>query len=740
MSANNALRDQLMEEFSPFSDIGGDTKVAESGGKFTIKMSRDGRPLKVVVDGATGKVQTTWGAATRNHASIGAALASEVFGNIKRWADAQMELLKRDAVSEKKLIPINGRLHSGERIADVARIDQIIDSRQRVDPSTEIFLIDGPAGIGKTNLIEQLALYRACNYRVTNKAPILHVKSRGRVLSNIQDLMAFSLQTLRSNITYDQVPVLARYGLIVIAIDGFDELGDPNGYELAWAQVGDLVNSVRGNGTIIMSGRDTFIGRERLIKDVPAIREASDTVNSLTLSVPTADQAKVWLRAHQWSDADFTSPSLSILLEEGSFALRPVFLRLLGENVKPKQIRESAVNFLVSMLVDHMIDRESKLFGKAVDSVLTRADLQKYVFNYMCEIAREMADSQTESLDSVTLSWISEASLGDGFPPEVVGLIKNRANVIAFLISDERPGYKKFINTHLMNFFLSHVTLDAIGNGEAPKYIRRNLLGSEFLSVFYDVAFEVNSKSPARVQRFLESAVFFPNRHTYFDRGLRNVGALVFSSLPFFTDRQEVAIKGFEIDECVVRGTSAEVHITDVVINQADCRKADLSATRFTNVNIINLIADEGTLLPFSFPLPSVLTDAKGVQITDPATIESWMDKRGRNQAETVSAGLATLKLAKHPIYKLLGRACRIRQYWLRAEDDIYGAKILLDKDWPLLKSVLDEHNFLREEIRQASGRPSAFVHIRQPDRILAEDPSDPEIVNFFRALSDRIK
>jgi hypothetical protein len=81
------------------------------------------------------------------------------------------------------------------------------------------------------------------------------------MLQNITDLMAFSLQTLRLSVTYDQVPVLVRHGLVTLAIDGFDELGDPNGYDLAWAQVNDLVVEARGQGQIILAGRETFIGR-----------------------------------------------------------------------------------------------------------------------------------------------------------------------------------------------------------------------------------------------------------------------------------------------------------------------------------------------------------------------------------------------------------------------------------------------------------------------------------------------
>lgn len=96
--------------------------------------------------------------------------------------------------------------------------------------STSILLIDGPAGVGKTVFIENLACNRARSYKVKRLPLLLHVKSRGRILTFLQDLIAFSLQTLRLDVTYDQIPTLVRRGLITLAIDGFDELGDPNGF------------------------------------------------------------------------------------------------------------------------------------------------------------------------------------------------------------------------------------------------------------------------------------------------------------------------------------------------------------------------------------------------------------------------------------------------------------------------------------------------------------------------------
>lgn len=734
-------REKLIEELSPFADIGAPIpKVAEKDGKLTLRMIRDARPLKVVLDTSTSKVQTVWGtSSTRSHASFAAMLASEGFANLRRWADAQKELLKRDAVSSKRLIPINGKTHDGVVVQGIDEVDALIGKAERREDATEILLIDGPAGIGKTNLIEQLALSRAEAYRTATRPLILHVKSRGRVLSNVQDLMAFSLQTIRSNITYDQIPILVRYGLVMVAIDGFDELGDPNGYELAWAQLGELVTYVRGAGTIILSGRDTFIGRNRLMKDVHALRPGIDVVTALTLNSPTPLQAKEWLKINQWTDANFELPAISVLLEEKSFALRPVFLTLLGEHVKPKQLREKPESYLTAMLVDHMVKREAKLFGKAVESKLSMAVIESFVLNFLYETARDMADSQAEALDTSSLTWIAEAALGDGHPNELVGVIRNRAGVVAFLAPDERPNYQRFINSHLMNYFLARVTIDAVSKGDVPKFLRRNLLGSEFLSVFIDVIAEAAESNFPQVESFIANALHFSQTHTHIDRGIRNVGALLLSALPHFKTDSARVLSDLQIDEAVLRGTASPVKLIGVVVNQADCRGADLSSVLFEDVNVSSLIADDASRFPESFPLPRIITDGAGGQISDAPEVEAWLNSRGRRLHDTVAQGLASETLRSHPIYKLLGRVCRIRQHWLRAEDEFVGVKIFQDPNWPTLITVLREHELLREETRQASGRSSAFVHIRQKDRILAEDRTDEDLAKFYRDLAAAI-
>ena len=261
---------QLGDELAVFGDLGtAPPDLTPIGRRLVTRLFRDGEELELTFDAdLQGRIveRSLDGEGQRTHASYAALLASERFGDLRRWADAQKALL------EPRLRDLDRNLVTGVFPDDGAakclrQVDDLLASwKPRDAGSVQVLLIDGPAGIGKTKFIEFLAWSRAHGFKTARRPLFLHVQSRGRVLTFLQDLIAFSLQTLRLNVTYDQVPVLARHGLVSIAIDGFDELGDPNGYDLAWGQVNDLVNEARGEGTLILAGRETFIGRERLVR------------------------------------------------------------------------------------------------------------------------------------------------------------------------------------------------------------------------------------------------------------------------------------------------------------------------------------------------------------------------------------------------------------------------------------------------------------------------------------------
>jgi hypothetical protein len=296
-------KDILLDDLAVFADLGADAPIIVQDNESLIAhFVRDGLNVELVFL-KNGSVIERHDSEEKRHSNFRSLLASPIFANLGKWASNQTLHLKSKV--SKETLPIQGKFSAVNDEGDVSFFDESLTNEKHRQSRVSVTLVNGPAGIGKTGLIRALSYRRASDYRRQQRPLILHVESRGRVLQNITDLMAFSLQTLRLSITYDQIPVLVRNGLVTLAIDGFDELGDPNGYDLAWAQVNDLIVSCRGQGSLILAGRETFIGMERMESALTALERSSDTLSVYTLSPIRANVATKWLTSCGWPEAAF---------------------------------------------------------------------------------------------------------------------------------------------------------------------------------------------------------------------------------------------------------------------------------------------------------------------------------------------------------------------------------------------------------------------------------------------------
>ena len=192
---------QLGNELALFADLGtAPPDLTPIGKRLVTRLFRDGEELELTFAAdLRGRIveRSLDGEGQRTHASYAALLASERFGDLRRWADAQRAFL------DPRLRELDRNLVTGVFPDDGAarclqQVDDILASwKPRDAGSVQVLLIDGPAGIGKTKFIEFLALSRARDFKTARRPLILHVQSRGRVLTFLQDLIAFSLQTLR---------------------------------------------------------------------------------------------------------------------------------------------------------------------------------------------------------------------------------------------------------------------------------------------------------------------------------------------------------------------------------------------------------------------------------------------------------------------------------------------------------------------------------------------------------------
>jgi hypothetical protein len=731
----------LVQELAVFADVGATPPVAETyNDSIIIRFTKSGDAISLRFQDDGTVYERVGTDVERKHISYKALLASDGFANLRVWASAQYEFL-RQTVSEERLLPMEGLLAASAAASQPADIDEVESylrgAREDSETRIRVLLVDGPAGVGKTALIERLAFRRARDYRAGGLPLILHIKSRGRVLTYLQDLMAFSLQTLRRvSVTFDQVPILVRHGLVALAIDGFDELADPNGYDNAWAQVRDLVQEIEGDGVLVLAGRETFIGRERVVKAIARLGDPRSKLAVLTLQPVKPQTAKAWLVNQGWTNEQVRNAEEWELFEEGSYALRPFFLAQLAELAGTGA--EASSGSPLAFLVARMIDREASKFGEQVERALDLPARKVFVYDLLGEIARDMAENQTDSIEEESLRWIVDVVLGEKTDPEVAAILKHRAAVIAFLQNDDRPGRRKFAHSELFNFFLADTTISAISNEDIPKFLRRNILGNDFLVTFGSVL----ATAPAtRVRTFLGTAARLAASYGAIDRGGRNVGALLFAAIPVADATNSFGIRAVDVDDTVVTGTAQSVLVSNVSINQLDIKEADLSAVTFESCTIGALIASDVSRVSPSFP------DVAWIQLVEPQgdstlmmehEIRDWINRHGRLVEVSREAGLPA-SVREHDLYRLLQKMCRamLRQHWIRSDGDDYVTRLVRDPWWGELQQLLVGSGLLQvKQNKPASGPPSNFFHIRHAKEILSLDVQNAQVAGLVAAVT----
>jgi len=588
------------------------------------------------------------------------------------------------------------------------------------DDRLKLLLLDGPAGVGKSFQIEQLVLAQAKRLQKGDvAAPVLHVSSKGRRLSNLRDVLAAATQEMNASFFAKHVPMLVRRGLLVVAIDGFDELVDADGYEDSWLALRSFVEDVGSGGGMVLAARDTFVEEQELLERINRSRHDVELISG-QVCTPSAEQALAWLATSpSWKPAELQSDDAVDLLREGSYVLRPFFLRELWAVRAWSEVVDAGPRTFV---VNRLLAREARLIAQQLGGT-TAEKLTPALLHFMQEVALEMAGRETDRVEVEHLGFLTQFCFDGLVDEQAIRKLMHKSGSLALLELTSDKGYRSFPHSEMMHYFLGMSILSSLSSGGMPALLRRHALNSSELDVFSEV-FINSPEEGARAARNAASLLSSEISNDELAPNLSSLTVLMFAL--GYLNRVDYA----ECVEATFSGGVPQGVMAQTKIGRLDATGANLSGVRFDTVIVGTLVVDESTILGDSQPEISSLEvrSASGDSILrGQKAIAEWCARRVRSS----DAG-------DSPPVLLLERISRvsIRQFYLRLTgDEDAGSALLSDPSWPVVSKVLSKHD--RLEVHRAKpmhGRPSPLIRIKNPMSLL--DRNDRATKRIIEDLS----
>ncbi|WP_143498926.1 NACHT domain-containing protein [Pseudomonas sp. Irchel 3A18] len=718
MSANG-----YEEIFGPFADPATDICIEKKLNETCVSIYRNGEARQYSINEVSGRVRDTLN--KRGFANLNSLLASSDFADLKALASTQLRMLAAIG-SSPFLNPNYTSSESNSRVTGIEHLSSMLGVSEK--NTTKIVLLDGPAGIGKTYLLQRLTWERAQAYTASGKnSPVLYIGSRGAKLSNLRAELAAATQQMRANFTFDQVPVLVRRGLLDLAIDGFDELVDADGYHDAWHALQSFLAEISGSGICILAGRDTFFDQQGFLARLDASKYSIQLVQ-LHLLLAEPQQALKWLLQNKWSEQGVSN--IQSILKHNSYALRPYFLSVLADN--PDWQADERAKTVRGFLVDRFLDRESQLIKKMLGG--DDAQIRDALCRMFEDAATDMFEREQGEVDVEYLSMLCELSFDKVFPQDEIRKLTHKAGSFGLLEPGASVRMRKFPHSEILHHFLSRALLDDLHANKLSLALRRGVLGGDFLEVFQEV---IEHESASALNGALSNLTNLIGNDFSSDRLQANGAAILLASLSRSLSSDSRILKNLQINECSLSGQLALAELEGLNIYRLDARGADFTEVTFKDVSVSMLIADDLTKFGLTRPIVSTIhvTDDFNIEtIHDPQSIKEWLDTHGTTQNESFE---------EVPLFRFFERVCRkaIRQFYFKYSDADPDptSEFLIDPMWPTLAEILRKHERLDEVLKAVSGPPSVMYHIRDPKSLLqAQDEASINIIKDIVAAGRR--
>lgn len=717
---------RTIRDLKLFSDLATPFESVSEGDQVRISMIRGGEPRAYSIDLRSGVVIEHRGGRQHRFPSLGALLATDVYANIRSLRETQRRLLQ--GVPFDDYLPPSGVMINGAATGKPLTLESFRSALTLCGTAStlQVLLIDGPAGVGKTSLIERMVFERSD--AASSQPPILHVRSSGSRLTDLNKALAHATQVLRAAITFDQVPVLVRHGVLQVAIDGFDELVDPAGYKDAWFALREFLQEVDTGGPILLAGRDTFFDQQSFQEKL-ARRVSNLSLRTARLSAASPSGAFEYLGRHGWTDDDVRAARDAGWFREGSYRLRPFFLAQIAKAGGWSELRDSYGSpqwFLVSTFVRREAELVSRMISLDV-SVAANA-----LWRFYGTIAEDMAGHEDEAVDLSYLSLACELAFEGIVGTDDLAKLTHKAASFGLLETHGAAELRRFPHTELQEQFLARRIRDSlVGSAGLTQYMRRQAVPAGLAEAFGEQFMLLSDAEAGEVYRALDSCV---TGQLFSTTLFANVLALRLATLsrPASPGAGSELGPGTLVDARLV-GTIRAVTLKEITFSVLDLRSADCVAVVFDGCSTATLLVDE--LTRFGQTAPRIdaslqIDETHSRTIRIPHDIAVWVREHSIRPERADASHL--------PLVRFFDRVCRAfaRQYQVRDCSDDGAYHLLRDPLWDEVVSLLGDR--MMTTYRTTGGTRDAFYVVRDPYDLLAPRADDSESVALRQRVEER--
>jgi len=731
MSRIDGFTDMIAQDLTAFVDPGTQPSFEAGGNMLRVEWQVQGKKRDAVF---TVKIDSglSWSGPS-SEGPYHSFLASEEMASFEQLARSCLAKIDRqsDFVASEALLDAGPDIEA-IKLTPAALAEFIDATRGQADEglATQLFFLKGDAGAGKTTLLRETARMQAERYlNGESEFLCLYVPAQGRELSNLRDAFAGELGELRAAFTHDAIACLAREGVLVPVIDGFDELLGTAGYGGAFSSLQTLLGELEDRGALVVSARSAFYDME-FGRSSGGRAGAATSISTAEIQPWSEQQLEEYLTARsQGHNPARTIAAFSGLSSSDRELLRrPFFASQFEEFVR--SVDGDGKRRLLEHLIDVYIEREAEKIVDAHGEPVLNAEGHRYLFELAVEVMWENGTRQLSESDLRTIALL----VAEDFDLDAGQALQLETKVTSYAGFQQRRGIhssqSSFAFEHEVYF--EHFLGRAIGRmlresrlDELVRFLDRGVIPEAVIATGVASLAGVGAHMLDTTLLRCPTGVNFENRR-------RNLGSLVLAYAREVQPLCDTTAHGLSF--CDV--SSGKSQLQRVRMEGCQFVDVDLRGAHFEDCEVVSSDFDGITLdgashIGIAGLHPGI--NFKRIHHEPPGHI--YAPEAIAELLRGLGAPIAD-EQGNHPTYsehaqELIGLLERVARVYQRTaiiydKEERRTQAILGSQHWSELKTLLLQHGVIGEEERESKGANVTAYRLRaNPDELLSSGGAD---------------